>query len=430
MNRRALAAAAALVVLGSGVVAWRASAQTAGTLLWAVGDMARCPNGQSANRAATNVIGTDPSRSILTLGDHVYPNGTPAEFTNCFHPVWGGFKSAMRPTLGNHEYLTEGAAGYFSYFGAVGNWYAWEANGWQLLALDSNCDKLSGGCVATSPQYQWLEAQLRDNPHPCQLAYFHHPRWSQGAHGNTATVGPLYKLLVKYGVELAINGHDHNYQRYAALDGNGAPDPNGVVEIIAGTGGADHTTGTTTNAPAPIVRDSTAFGALSIELGTTTWRTTFVPENGRTFTDTATGTCHGGQSTPPPATTTSVPTTTTTAPAGDTQLPDSTVSQPRPGAAVAAPVAFNGGATDDVAVSKVRTAVRNQATLQWLQPDGSFSATFRLFDAQLSAPNTRATAWSWTWSLPPGSYGLSVRAVDTSGKVETSTPWVTFSVTV
>jgi hypothetical protein len=155
-----------------------------------------------------------------------------------------------------------------------------------------------------------------------------------------------------------------------------------------------------------------------------------MPEAGRTFTDTATGTCHGGQSTPPPATTTSVPTTTTTAPAGDTQLPDSTVSQPRPGAAVAAPVAFSGGATDDVAVSKVRTAVRNQETLQWLQPDGRFGATFRLFDAQLSAPNTRATAWSWTWSLPPGSYGLSVRAVDTSGKVETSTPWVTFSVTV
>jgi hypothetical protein len=112
----------------------------------------------------------------------------------------------------------------------------------------------------------------------------------------------------------------------------------------------------------------------------------------------------------------------------DAQEPNSTVTQPAPGSSVTSPITARGSATDDIAVTKVRTAVRNQTTLLWLQADGTFGSTFRLFDAQLTAPGARSTSWSWSTSLAPGSYGLSVRAVDGSGRAETSTPWVTFTV--
>jgi hypothetical protein len=51
-----------------------------------------------------------------------------------------------------------------------------------------------------------------------------------------------------------------------------------------------------------------------------------------------------------------------------------------------------------------------------------------LFDASLSAKGSPFTSWTWTRALPPANYGLSVRAVDSSGRVEKSTPWVVFTV--
>src|SRR5207342_2407661 len=112
------------------------------------------------------------------LGDLAYPNGSISDFNNCFDPVWGPLKSRMEPVAGNHEYNTANAAGYQAYFGSVPRWYSWDENGWQVLAIDSNCDKI-GGCGVGSPVYNWLLGKLRDDPHPCQIAYWHHPRWSQ-----------------------------------------------------------------------------------------------------------------------------------------------------------------------------------------------------------------------------------------------------------
>lgn len=406
--------------------------------LWAVGDMARCPNGAPASRAAADVVATDP-RPLLALGDLAYPNGSASDFTNCYDPVWGAFRTQTRPAPGNHEYRTSGAAGYFGYFAPIDGWYAWELNGWQILALNSNCTNV-GGCGVGSPEYTWLEAQLRDNPRACQLAYWHHPRWSQGNAGNTAEVGPLYTLLAQYGVELLLAGHDHLYQRYAPLDAAGMPDANGVVEIVAGTGGAEYNSGSRSNAPAPVVRGDNTFGALSVELADASWQTQFLPEAGRTFTDSASGACHGPAGQTPPtttttsATTTTVPTgttttTTTTPPGPDTQEPNSTVIAPLPGAGVTSPVTFTGQATDDVGVARVRVAVRDDVSRLWLQANGSFGSAYTQFDAALASTGARATGWSLARTLPLGSYHLSVKAVDTGGRSEASTPWVAFQVT-
>ncbi len=320
--------AGALVVVVAAVVFGVAlrttTAASAVARVWAAGDLAKCSNGAPASRAAADIVASDPQRPFLALGDLAYPNGSASDFANCYNPVWGNkpggdqLKDRTRPAPGNHEYRTAGAAGYLGYFAPITTWYAWELNGWQLLSLDSNCS-FNGGCGPGSPEYTWLELQLRNNPRACQVAYWHHPRWSQGPHGNEYAVGPLYQLLVSYGVELLLTGHDHIYQRYAALDANKTPSPGGVVEIVVGTGGAERESGSTTNSPAPLVRNDTTFGALSLELDVSSWRSTFVPEAGRTFTDSATGTCHVGPLTP---TTTTGATTT----GGTTTTSSSTTS--------------------------------------------------------------------------------------------------------
>ena len=45
-------------------------------------------------------------------------------------------------------------------------------------------------------------------------------------------------MLYNAGVELVLNGHDHDYERFAPQDPNGVADPvNGIREFVVGTGG-------------------------------------------------------------------------------------------------------------------------------------------------------------------------------------------------
>ena len=130
-----------------------------------------------------------------------------------------------------------------------------------------------------------------------------------------------------------------------------------------------------------------------------------------------------------PTTTTMPGTTTTTAPPSGNVAPDSQVTAPAVGATVGSSYTFAGTATDDASVTRVRMAVRNSATQQWLQANGSFGSTFAQFDATLSPPNAASTNWTWAvQNLPAGSYYVQSKAVDNSSTSETSTPWVAFSV--
>ena len=55
---------------------------------------------------------------ILLAGDLAYPSGTMEEFKQCFEPSFGRFKSRMRASPGNHDYVASVSAdSYFTYFG-------------------------------------------------------------------------------------------------------------------------------------------------------------------------------------------------------------------------------------------------------------------------------------------------------------------------
>ena len=204
----------------------------------AAGDVAFCDDRGRGARQTAAMLDT-LAGEVLALGDLAYMHGSADEFRDCFGPAWGRFLGRIHPAPGNHEYETPDAAGYFGYFGARAGpagqgWYSFTLGAWHVVSLNSNVDMSPG-----SPQEQWLRADLAANPPVCTLAFWHHPRFSSGRHGPTREVEPLWRALAEAGVELVLQGHDHDYERFAPMDADGNVDQAwGVRSFVVGTGGA------------------------------------------------------------------------------------------------------------------------------------------------------------------------------------------------
>jgi len=202
----------------------------------AAGDIA-CPGDPcAAQRDTAHLIATLDPTAVLALGDDQYSSGALSDYDTSYDPTWGRFKGTTHPVPGNHEYETSGATGYFSYFGArahgPGGYYSFDLGSWHLIALNSGRGSIG------SRQLRWLRRDLAADDHLCELAYWHHPRWSSGTtHGSDADMGAAWRVLSGAGVDVVLNGHEHNYERFAKMNASGEPDPQGIREFVAGTGG-------------------------------------------------------------------------------------------------------------------------------------------------------------------------------------------------
>ncbi|HYX44800.1 MAG TPA: metallophosphoesterase [Acidimicrobiales bacterium] len=160
-----------------------------------------------------------------------------------------------------------------------------------MIVLNSNCGGTS--CRKGGVQERWLRADLAASGAACTLAYWHHPRFSSGStHGSDAAVAPLFETLYEAGADVVLAGHEHNYERFAPLDPSGEVDAaRGIRRFVVGTGGRSHY-----RFGSPItgseVRNGNTFGVLVLTLEPGGYRWEFVPEAGRTFTDSGRGTCH------------------------------------------------------------------------------------------------------------------------------------------
>ena len=250
----------------------------------------------SEARATAQLLANTPG-TIFADGDLASPDASLRDFERCYGPTWGHFKARTRPAIGNHEYDAKDAAGYFGYFGprAGSNgkgYYSYELGCWHVVVLNANCSEIPGGCAAGSPEETWLRSDLQVHPAHCIVAYFHQPLFSSSEVGNDPAVKPFWEDLYRAGAALVINGHAHDYERFAPQDPDGVVDPTrGILEIIAGTGGKDHAHFIHID-PNSIVRDNTAFGVLKLTLypGRYDWK--FIPAAGFTFTDWGSGLCH------------------------------------------------------------------------------------------------------------------------------------------
>jgi len=263
-------------------------------VLIGAGDIADCSDLAGAE-ATAKLLEANPG-TVMALGDLAYPNGTPRDF-KCYDRTWGRVKDRTRPAVGNHEFHSSGATYYFQYFGSAAGdpktgYYSYELGSWHIVVLNSECVEV-GGCGMGSPQEKWLRADLAAHPSGCTLAYFHKPRFSSGlTHGNDPEVGAFWQALYDANAELVLNGHDHDYERFAPQDPKGNADPKrGIREFVVGTGGKNHREFGIHKSNSE-VRNNDAFGVLKLTLKPTGYEWKFIPEAGKTFMDSGSGSCH------------------------------------------------------------------------------------------------------------------------------------------
>jgi hypothetical protein len=305
-----------------------ASVEASDPVIAAAGDIACDPRSRDFQRGGPDACGMartadvlariDPT-AILTLGDNQYVCGAYRAFQRSFDATWGRFAARLHPVPGDHEYMTEEtggapcstlpeARGYFRYFGdrAVGptgrSWYSFNlrtsaGTTWHIIALNSNCPRVEGGCGRGSPQELWLRRDLAAHPTRCTLAYWYNPRFSSGNHGNDPQVASFWWDLYRAGVEIVLNGHSHNYERFAQQTPAGRRSAFGIREFVVGTGGIGLYPMVELQ-PHSQAFSSSSLGVLKLQLGPGEYSWRFRHVAGESFTDGGRGTCH------PPATST------------------------------------------------------------------------------------------------------------------------------
>lgn len=258
------------------------------------GDIANCgtPYAEATAALLDGIPGT-----IYTIGDTAYFSGTVQEFADCFAPTWGRHRTRIKPVPGNHDYQTPGAAGYYTYFGSAASpldqnctsgckgYYSYELGTWHIIALNSEIPVGAG-----SEQEQWLRQDLAAHPAPCTLAYWHKPRFSSGEHGNNADYSALWSALYASGADVILNGHDHDYERFAPQNPFGEADGRGLRQFVVGTGGTDLRPFTQLQ-PNSAVRAADSWGVLQLTLHERSYDWAFIPIAGQSFRDAGSSDC-------------------------------------------------------------------------------------------------------------------------------------------
>jgi hypothetical protein len=214
-----------LLIFLAFVLTGSSAAQTQVGLL-AVGDFGVGGSREAATGSRMERFEVHHSAAMLvTLGDNDYYK-SPAGFRVNWQRSFGwARRSGLRVggVLGNHDYEVARGAYELKTLGMPGRYYTRRLGDVQLFFLDSN--------AITGRQTSWLAQQLSASAATWKIALFHHPPYTCGGHsGDTDVVRSWVPLFERYGVQLVLSGHDHNYQRFAAQ--------NGVTYVVDGGGGA------------------------------------------------------------------------------------------------------------------------------------------------------------------------------------------------
>ena len=259
----------------------------------AVGDLV-CPPG--AEVTATTCRHEDTARvtekidpdAVLVLGDTQYDTGALRAYRRSYDESWGAFKGITYPAPGNHEYKTEGAEGYYTYFrkrqpGAPG-YYATNLGRWRMYGLNSNCSEID-----CDKQLRWLVQDIKDHPRTCSLFTMHHPRYSSGEHGSDGSMRQFFRVAFRNQVDLVLAGHDHHYERFRPMNHQGELRKRGVTEFVSGGGGKSHYAADGDVKGSAFVENDT-FGVLRLVLSPDSFRYEFRGVDGSTQ-DEGTQTC-------------------------------------------------------------------------------------------------------------------------------------------
>ena len=270
-----------------------------GVSIYAAGDIADCRHLKAADTGAAQTarlimaeLAKKPAAVVLSLGDNTYPAGLPSEFADCYEPTWGQFKARTYPSPGNHDYYTPAGSGYYGYFGdAAGparrGYYSVDIGAWHVISLNSNLR-----LTEFAAQLAWLKADLDQHKTRCTLAYWHHPVYSSGGHGDYDFMLAAWQALVAADADVVLVAHDHDYERFAPQDGNGQrDDARGIRQFVVGTGGAALTSFRFRKSNSE-TGDNSTDGMLSLTLKETGYEWKFLPVTPGGFTDRGATLCH------------------------------------------------------------------------------------------------------------------------------------------
>lgn len=176
---------------------------------------------------------------IITLGDNNYPSGAASTiddrvgryYHDYIFPYAGAYGAGAEvnrffPTLGNHDWIAEGAQPYLDYFTLPGNerYYDFTWGPVHFFALDSD-EHEPDGVGRSSVQAAWLKERLASSASAWQVVYFHHPPYSSGHHGSTVW---MRWPFAAWGADAVLAGHDHTYERLLV---------DGIPYFVNGLGG-------------------------------------------------------------------------------------------------------------------------------------------------------------------------------------------------
>jgi 3',5'-cyclic AMP phosphodiesterase CpdA len=160
-----------------------------------------------------------PFKLVLMTGDNIYENGEIEKVGATFGRPYRFLRRHQVPfyaVLGNHDVRTNNGVDQVNYsaFNMQGRYYTFNQGIVQFFALDTNEN------ADWSQQLIWLEKSLAQSTAIWKIVFGYHPVYSSGAHGSSdeliANLSPLFK---RYGVQLYVNGHDHNYERTESIEG-------------------------------------------------------------------------------------------------------------------------------------------------------------------------------------------------------------------
>jgi hypothetical protein len=282
-----------------------------GIVVVAVGDISCDPNSSGYNdgqgiasrcrmKATSDLAVSMRPSAVLVLGDTQYERGAVDAFQKSWVNNWGRkeLNDITYPSVGNHEYKTKDASGYFDFFGVRAGergkgYYSFNLGNWHIVALNSGgnnkCRPVS--CTQGSDQEKWLREDLSKNTSACTLAFWHRPLFTSGLHHGAVEFKPMWNDLFEANADVILNGHSHQYERFAPQNPDGVADPQrGITQFVVGTGGKN-LKGFWRTKPNSVVRNSKSYGVLKLTLREKSYDWQFVSEHGEVL-DSGAAECH------------------------------------------------------------------------------------------------------------------------------------------
>jgi 3',5'-cyclic AMP phosphodiesterase CpdA len=166
--------------------------------------------------AVRHVDRAHPLDGLVLLGDNVYPSGDPARLDETVFGPFGGVLDHMPlfAVLGNHDVRRGHGAAQVAALGMPDRWWAHAFGEHTLLVgLDSNL-------VDDPAQREWLADTLAAATQPWRIVVVHHSPYSAGYQESDLAVRRAFvPVFERFGVQLVVSGHDHDYQRSTPIGG-------------------------------------------------------------------------------------------------------------------------------------------------------------------------------------------------------------------